>query len=152
MVKKGGDDVSRDTPSEMDSLKGQLEKVELLLQEQSKESQELKAQVVESKMMMKSEIKDQLDDFLVMFRTMQASNTPPQANPVESVASNMAQVLQQSPGLGENSLALPAYSSNPAPPAFNLSVSPQSHMALPKPHASSSLHPQLHPKQVSPLS
>jgi hypothetical protein len=38
MVKKGGDDVSRDTPSEMDSLKGQLEKVELLLQEQSKES------------------------------------------------------------------------------------------------------------------
>jgi hypothetical protein len=33
MVKKGGDVASADAPSEIDSIKGQLEKVELLLQE-----------------------------------------------------------------------------------------------------------------------
>jgi hypothetical protein len=95
--------------------------------------------VAESKIMMKSEIKDQLDDFLVKFMNMQASTPPPQVNQVESVASNMAQVLHQSPGLGKNSPALPAYSGSPALPTFNLSASPQPHMVVPKPHTSSSL-------------
>jgi hypothetical protein len=58
MVKKGGDSASGENTSEMDSLKNQLEKVEILLQEQSRESQELKAQVAESKSLMRAEIKD----------------------------------------------------------------------------------------------
>jgi hypothetical protein len=99
---------------------------------------------------MKSEIKDQLHDFLVKFMNMQASTPPSQGNHVESVASNVAQVLHPTPDLGENSPTLPTYSASPAPPAFNLSVSPQSHIALPKPQASSSLRPQLHQKQNFP--
>jgi hypothetical protein len=70
MVKKGGDDTSGDTPSEIDSLKSQLEKVKILLQEQSRESQELKAQIAKSKSLMRVEIKDQLDDFLTKFMRM----------------------------------------------------------------------------------
>jgi hypothetical protein len=38
MVKKGGDSASGDAPSEIEFLKGQLEKVELLLQEHARES------------------------------------------------------------------------------------------------------------------
>jgi septal ring factor EnvC (AmiA/AmiB activator) len=67
MGMKGGDGASGETPSEIDSIRSQLEKVEILLQEQTRESQELKAQVAESKSLMKSEIKDQLDDFLTKF-------------------------------------------------------------------------------------
>jgi hypothetical protein len=70
MVKKGGDDTSGDTPSEIDSLKSQLEKVKILLQEQSRESQELKAQIAKSKSLMRVEIKDQLNDFLTKFMRM----------------------------------------------------------------------------------
>jgi septal ring factor EnvC (AmiA/AmiB activator) len=64
---KGGDGVSGEASSEIDSLSSQLEKVETLLQEQTRESQKLKAQLAGSKSIMKAEIKDQLDDFLTKF-------------------------------------------------------------------------------------
>jgi hypothetical protein len=43
MGKKGGKGVAGDASSEMESLRSQLENVESLLQDQSKESQEFKA-------------------------------------------------------------------------------------------------------------
>jgi hypothetical protein len=70
MGKKGGDGTSGEAQSETDSLRNQLDKVTTLLQEQSKESQQLKAQVVESKSLMRAEIKDQLDEFLTKFMTL----------------------------------------------------------------------------------
>jgi hypothetical protein len=54
MVKKGAEGTLGETPSEIDSLQSQLEKVETLLQEHSKDSQHLKAQVEESKSLMKA--------------------------------------------------------------------------------------------------
>jgi hypothetical protein len=96
-----------------------------LLQEHTRESQELKAEVAKSKSIMKAEIKDQLDDFVTKFMSFQSSTPPPpQVVQVESIASNMAQVLNQPPCFGELSPANTVFSGSPAMPIFNLSVSP----------------------------
>jgi hypothetical protein len=138
MGMKGGDGASGETPSKIDSIRSQLEKVEILLQEQTRESQELKAQVAESKSLMKSEIKDQLDDFLTKFMRLQSSTPPLQAVQAESVASNMSQVLQKPLCRGEISPANMVFSGSPGMPIFNLSASPQSHPAPFNTHASTS--------------
>jgi hypothetical protein len=86
----------------------------------------MKAQVAESKSLMREEIKVQLDDFLTKFMRLQTSTPPPQFVPVESATSNMAQVINQGPCLGENCPALTIFPSSPAMPTFNLLISPQS--------------------------
>jgi hypothetical protein len=73
---------------------------------------------------------------------------PPQTLQVELAASNVAQFINQSHGLGESSPALIVFSSSPVIPTFNLSVSPLSHTAPPRTHASSSLRPHITQKQA----
>jgi hypothetical protein len=62
----------------------------------------------------------------------------------------MAQVINQGHCLGENSPAFTIFPTSPAMPAFNLSVSPQSHTALPKFQTTSSMRPYIHPKTSPP--
>jgi hypothetical protein len=73
---------------------------------------------------MKAEMRDQLDDFLTKFLMMQSSTPPPQAFPVVSATSNMAQVINLVNCFGENSPSTTAFHGNPVMHVFNLSVSP----------------------------
>jgi hypothetical protein len=122
MGKKSGEGASAEgsTNLELEALKARLESMEGFIQVQSKE---LKAEVLSSQQAMKLEIKDQMDKFFVMLMKVHISTPPPQPAPLESMASNVAHVIDQTPQLGENSVSMPM---------FKLSVSPQSHVAHPR--------------------
>lgn len=61
MVKKGGEGASAEgsTKLEIEALRSRLDKMENMIQEQSKE---LKAEVISSQQSMKVDIKEQMDD------------------------------------------------------------------------------------------
>jgi GMP synthase PP-ATPase subunit len=96
MVKKGVDGASVEgSPDvEIEALKNRLERMEGLLQEQSKE---LKAEVISSQQSMKLEIKDQMDEFFTRLMKVQTSNPSPQPAAIESFASMLVMQMNSYP-------------------------------------------------------
>jgi hypothetical protein len=82
MGKKGaeGTPAEATTESEIEALKMKLQKMEELMQEQSKD---LKAEVVSSQLSMKQDMKEQMDEFLSLLWKVQTSTPPPQPMSVE---------------------------------------------------------------------
>jgi hypothetical protein len=129
MRKKATDGATTEGSTELkiEALRARLDKMEALIQDQSKE---LKTEVISSHQFMKLELKDQLDEFFARLMRVQTSTPSPQPLAIEFMASNVAQV-EQSPTLGDHSVTIPM---------FKLSVSQQAHLALPKNHCIHSVH------------
>jgi uncharacterized coiled-coil protein SlyX len=77
MRKKATDGATTDGSTELkiEALRARLDKMEALIQDQSKE---LKAEVISSQQFMKLKLKDQLDEFFARLMKVQISTPPPQ--------------------------------------------------------------------------
>jgi hypothetical protein len=115
MGKKAEDAATQEAPSATE-VKGLKNKVALMEEAMQKQSLEFRSELASSQAKMQSDIKDQLDDFLITFMKMQ-SNSPPPNKPLESVASNLGHTNELQLMLSEK-----------APPShpYSYSVSPHS--------------------------
>jgi hypothetical protein len=100
MRKKATDGATTNGSTELkiEALRARLDKMEALIQDQSKE---LKAEVISSQQFMKLKLKDQLDEFFARLMKVQTSTPPPQPLAIGFMASNVAQV-EQSSTLGDH--------------------------------------------------
>jgi hypothetical protein len=90
---------------------------------------------------MKSEIKEQMDDFFASLMKVQTSTPPPQHHSVESMASNVTHAIDQTPTLGDVSITMLM---------FRLSTSPTSQLNLPKQTTTTSYKNPTQPKPPFP--
>jgi hypothetical protein len=114
--KRGADgDVGKGSiEGDIEALRLRMQKMEDLLQEQSKD---LKAEVLSSQQSMKSELMKQMDDFFARLVKVQTSTPPPQPSLVESMASKITHVVDYTPTLGESSVTMPMFKLSASPPS-----------------------------------